>query len=117
MIYLILDNQYIIHVFQLNYNPLQAENLATKPMAKVIKVQYNNEIIKFSLPLMSGITDLWAEVTRRFKKVNQNAFRIKYIDSNRNSFHILSDDGLWECIANASSNGMMPIKMIIERAT
>ncbi|KAD3641609.1 hypothetical protein E3N88_30833 [Mikania micrantha] len=101
------------------YRLLKNENFTT-PEEKTVKVEYENktrygkDIIKFSLHWTSaGMNDLWREVTKRFKRVNQDAFQIKYVDHNNNTIPIFRYEDLRACIADSSWNDMKTIKMLI----
>ncbi|KAF5778957.1 putative PB1 domain-containing protein [Helianthus annuus] len=92
-------------------NLLNEKNLATGPLAKMIKASYLGETVKFQLPISSGIPYLRERVTERFKILRQKAFRIIYNDG-KSSFLVISNEGdLHRCIA---SSGSPTIGMLIE---
>ncbi|KAJ0726488.1 putative PB1 domain-containing protein [Helianthus annuus] len=92
-------------------NLLNEKNLATGPLAKMIKASYLGETVKFQLPISSGIPYLRERVTERFKILRQKAFRIIYNDG-KSSFLVISNEGdLHRCIA---SSGSPTIRMLIE---
>ncbi|KAL8201192.1 hypothetical protein R6Q57_012531 [Mikania cordata] len=99
------------------YGLLKKENLTT-PVKKTVKVEYENktrygnDIISFPLHWTSaGMNDLWREVTKRFKRVNQDAFQIKYVNHNNKSVPIFRYEDLRDCIADSSWNDMKTIRM------
>ncbi|GKC96247.1 PB1 domain-containing protein [Tanacetum coccineum] len=90
------------------------EKLAT---AKKIKLDYMGDKIMFSLPLKSGTTYLWRNVTERFNTLNQGALQIMYYDYYGSLRTISTDADLQACLADPNSMGKLAIKVCIVRKT
>nr|GEX30661.1 hypothetical protein [Tanacetum cinerariifolium] len=88
-------------------NASEGEKLAT---AKKIKLDYMGDTIMFSLPLKSGTTYLWRNVTERFSTLNKGAFQIKYYDYYGSLRTISTDADLQACLADPNSMGNLAIK-------
>ncbi|GJZ71479.1 PB1 domain-containing protein, partial [Tanacetum coccineum] len=86
---------------------LKGEKLAT---AKKIKLDYMGDKIMFSLPLKSGTTYLWRNVTERFNTLNQGALQIMYYDYYGSLRTISTDADLQACLADPNSMGKLAIK-------
>ncbi|PWA65689.1 PB1 domain-containing protein [Artemisia annua] len=91
---------------------LKGEKLAT---AKKIKIDYGGNTVWFSLPLESGTTYLWKNVTERFNTLNQRAFRIMYSDYYGYPRTISTDADLRACLVDPGSMGSLKIRMFIVR--
>nr|GEY28685.1 hypothetical protein [Tanacetum cinerariifolium] len=91
---------------------LKREKLAT---AKKIKIDYGDNTIMFSLPLESGTTYIWKNVTERFNTLNHRAFQIMYRDYYGYPRTISTDADLRACLADAGSMGSLTIRMSIVR--
>ncbi|KAD3641671.1 hypothetical protein E3N88_30895 [Mikania micrantha] len=82
-------------------------------MGKTIKVVYNGDIIRFTLPLSAKFTDLHTEVTMRFTQLQHQIYRVEYNNTEGICLPILGDDDLWIGMAESSSRGAKFIRMFV----
>ncbi|KAD3641644.1 hypothetical protein E3N88_30868 [Mikania micrantha] len=68
---------------------------------------------RFTLPLSARFTDLHAEVTMRFKKLEHQIYRVEYYNTEGIRISISSDENLQICMAESSSRGAKFIKMFV----
>ncbi|MFS8003287.1 hypothetical protein Hanom_Chr13g01212251 [Helianthus anomalus] len=59
------------------------EGLKSGYMGKMIKVEYDSYLIRFTLHLLADITDLHMEVKKRFPELEHQTFRVEYDDAGR----------------------------------
>ncbi|PWA79052.1 PB1 domain-containing protein [Artemisia annua] len=90
---------------------LMMVNLTSTYMGKTMKVKYNDNTVKFTLPFLAKLPDLQEQVTMRFKELKNKTFCIKYEDTNLNLHSILSDQDLDFCIAESISNRTTVIRI------
>ncbi|KAL8266947.1 hypothetical protein R6Q59_004291 [Mikania micrantha] len=102
-----------IQDFEQIHNILQDAGLKSTYMGKTIKVVYNGNMIRFTLPLSARFTDLHAEVTMRFKKLEHQIYRVEYYNTEGIRISISSDENLQICMAESSSRGAKFIKMFV----
>nr|GEX27137.1 hypothetical protein [Tanacetum cinerariifolium] len=76
-------------------NLLKMENLTSTYMGKTIKISYKDDIVKFTLPFSAKFPDLQKQVTKRFKGLRNKTFCIEYEDTDRNSYSISNNQGLF----------------------
>ncbi|PWA71977.1 PB1 domain-containing protein [Artemisia annua] len=93
---------------------LMMVNLTSTYMGKMIKVKYDDNMVKFTLPFWAKLTNLQEQVTTRFKELKNKTFCIKYEDTNRNRHSILSDQDLEFCIGESISNRTTVIRMFVD---
>jgi hypothetical protein len=88
------------------------------PEAKTltIKATYNDDIIRFRLPLDSGIAKLKEEVSKRLK-VDMGTFDIKYLDDDNELVLITCDVDLLECADVSKLSGSKIIRLFVHDVT
>lgn len=88
------------------------------PEAKTltIKATYNDDIIRFRLPLDSGIAKLKEEVSKRLK-VDMGTFDIKYLDDDNELVLITCDADLLECADVSKLSGSKIIRLLVHDVT
>ncbi|PWA83426.1 PB1 domain-containing protein [Artemisia annua] len=100
------------------FNQIQAllmeVNLTSRYLGKTIKVEYNQQLVKFNLPFTAKLPDLQEQVTMRFKELENKAFSIAYKDTNHIRHSILSDHDLHFCIEGSILNRTTLIRMVVE---
>ena len=89
-------------------------NLTSTYMGKTMKVKYNDNTVKFTLPFLAKLTNLQEQVTMRFNELKNKTFCIKYEDTDRNRHSILSDQDLEFCIGESISNRTTVIRMFVD---
>ncbi|KAM0059183.1 putative PB1 domain-containing protein [Helianthus debilis subsp. tardiflorus] len=99
--------------FEQIHNLLKDEGLNSTYMGKTIKVEYDDDLIKFTLPLSAKLTDLHKEVKKRFLKLKPQNLCFEYKDTEGNRLPISSDEDLHACMAESSSRGEKFIRMRI----
>ncbi|MFS8030337.1 putative PB1 domain-containing protein [Helianthus anomalus] len=99
--------------FEQIHNLLKDEGLNSTYMGKTIKVEYDDDLIKFTLPLSAKLTDLHKEVKKRFLKLKPQNLCVEYKDTEGNRLPISSDEDLHACMAECSSRGEKFIRMRI----
>ncbi|KAI7732718.1 hypothetical protein M8C21_001896 [Ambrosia artemisiifolia] len=99
--------------FEQIHNLLKDEGLKSSYMGKMIRLVYDDEMIKFTLPLSAKCTDLHREVTKRFRELKHQKFRVEYDDTEGNRLPISSDEDLRVCMAESSSKGARFIRMCV----
>nr|GMD08191.1 Protein NLP7 [Ipomoea batatas] len=77
-----------------------------------IKATYREDIIRFRLPLSSGIIKLTEEVSKRLK-LEVGTFDIKYLDDDHEWVLIACDADLQECIDISRSSGSTIIRLLV----
>ncbi|CAH9092757.1 unnamed protein product [Cuscuta epithymum] len=77
-----------------------------------IKAKYGIDIIRFRLPLDSGIVKLREEVVKRLK-LEEGTYEIKYQDEDREWVLIACDADLLECIEVSRSSGSNIMRLLI----
>ncbi|GKB85166.1 hypothetical protein Tco_0957438 [Tanacetum coccineum] len=105
-------------IYAAYFNQIQAAlmevNLTSTYLGKTIKVEYNQQLVKFTLPFPAELPDLTEQVTMRFKELENKAFSIAYKDTNYIRHSILSDNDLHFCIAGSILNRTTLIRMVVE---
>ncbi|KAM0059603.1 putative PB1 domain-containing protein [Helianthus debilis subsp. tardiflorus] len=99
--------------FEQIHNLLKDVGLNSTYMGKTIKVEYDDDLIKFTLPLSAKLTDLHKEVIKRFLKLKPQNLRVEHKDTEGNRLPISSDEELHACMAESSSRGAKFIRMRI----
>ncbi|KAJ0666339.1 putative PB1 domain-containing protein [Helianthus annuus] len=99
--------------FEQIHNLLKDVGLNSTYMGKTIKVEYDDDLIKFTLPLSAKLTDLHKEVIKRFLKLKPRNLCVEYKDTEGNRLPISSDEALHACMAESSSRGEKFIRMRI----
>ncbi|XP_076894698.1 protein NLP2-like [Bidens hawaiensis] len=99
--------------FEQIHKLLKVEGLKSTYMGKTIKVKYNDDMIKFTLPLSVKFTDLDNNVTQRFAELKNQKFCVEYEDTEDNCLPISSDEDLQVCMAKSSSKGAKLIRMTV----
>ncbi|KAI7754819.1 hypothetical protein M8C21_018912, partial [Ambrosia artemisiifolia] len=89
---------------------LEDEGLKSKYIGKTIKVKYDGDLIKFTLPLSAKLTDLHRKVKTRFPGLENQNLCAEYTDAEGNPIRIASDEDLRVCMTEASSKGAKFIK-------
>ncbi|KAJ0666340.1 putative PB1 domain-containing protein [Helianthus annuus] len=90
------------------------QRLNSTYMGKTIKVEYDDYLIKFTLPLSAKLTDLRGEVIERFPELKrQQEWCVEYKDTEGNRLPISSDEDLQVCMAESSSKGAKLIRMCV----
>ncbi|KAL3499014.1 hypothetical protein ACH5RR_041746 [Cinchona calisaya] len=87
---------------------------SARPEVKTItiKATYREDIIRFRLPLDSGIDKLMEEIAKRLK-LELGTFEIKYLDDDHEWVLIICDADLQECIDISRSSGSNLIRLLI----
>lgn len=83
-----------------------------EPRRITIKATYKEDIIRFRIPLSSGIVELREEVAKRLK-LEVGTFDIKYIDDDREWVLIACDADLQECVDISKSSGSNIIRLSV----
>ncbi|KAD3641674.1 hypothetical protein E3N88_30898 [Mikania micrantha] len=102
-----------IQDFEQIHNILQDAGLKSTYMGKTIKVVYNGNMIRFTLPLSANFSDLHTEVTMRFMELQHQIYHVEYYNTEGIRLSISSDDTLRICMAESSSRGAKFIKMFV----
>uniref|UniRef100_A0A9I9DCA0 Protein NLP6 n=1 Tax=Cucumis melo TaxID=3656 RepID=A0A9I9DCA0_CUCME len=87
-------------------------SLRQEPRRMTIKATYKEDIIRFRIPLSSGIVELREEVAKRLK-LEVGTFDIKYIDDDREWVLIACDADLQECVDISKSSGSNIIRLSV----
>ncbi|XP_023552346.1 protein NLP6 isoform X1 [Cucurbita pepo subsp. pepo] len=77
-----------------------------------IKASYKEDIIRFRIPLSSGIVELREEVAKRLK-MEVGTFDIKYMDDDREWVLMACDADLQECVEISKSSGSNIIRLLV----
>lgn len=77
-----------------------------------IKATYREDIIRFRLPLDSGIDRLREEIAKRLK-LELGTFEIKYLDDDNEWVLIACDADLHECVDVSKSSGSNLIRLVV----
>lgn len=77
-----------------------------------IKATYREDIIRFRLPLDSGIDKLKEEIAKRLK-LDVGTFEIKYLDDDHEWVLIACDADLQECVDISKSSGSNMIRLLV----
>lgn len=77
-----------------------------------IKATYREDIIRFRLPLDSGIEKLKEEIAKRLK-LDIGPFEIKYLDDDHEWVLIACDADLQECVDISKSSGSNMIRLLV----
>ncbi|KAK4400276.1 protein NLP7 [Sesamum angolense] len=87
---------------------------ASRPEVKTItiKATYREDIIRFRIPIDSGIVKLKEEVAKRLK-LELGTFDIKYLDDDHEWVLIACDADLQECIDISRSSGSNIIRLLV----
>ncbi|XP_042010115.1 protein NLP6-like isoform X2 [Salvia splendens] len=87
---------------------------SARPEVKTItiKATYREDIIRFRLPIDSGIVKLKEEVAKRFK-LELGTFDIKYLDDDHEWVLIACDADLLECFDVSGSSGGNIIRLLV----
>nr|GEW80956.1 hypothetical protein [Tanacetum cinerariifolium] len=104
-------NEFYAAYFNQIQSSLMEVNLTSTDLGKTIKVEYNQQLVKFTLPFSANLPDLQEQVTMRFKELENKAFSIVYKDTNHIRHSILSDHDLQFCIAESILNRTALIRM------
>ncbi|XP_022136627.1 protein NLP6 isoform X2 [Momordica charantia] len=87
-----------------------------EPRRMTIKATYKEDIIRFRIPLSSGIVELREEVAKRLK-LEVGTFDIKYMDDDREWVLIACDADLQECVDISRSSGSNIIRLLVHDLT
>ncbi|KAH6790691.1 NIN like protein 7 [Perilla frutescens var. frutescens] len=92
----------------------QMPRFAARPEVKTItiKATYREDIIRFRLPIDSGIVKLKDEVAKRLK-LELGTFDIKYLDDDHEWVLIVCDADLQECFDVSRSSGGNIIRLLV----
>ncbi|GJS54949.1 hypothetical protein Tco_0628311 [Tanacetum coccineum] len=104
-------NEFYAAYFNQIQSSLMEVNLTSTYLGKTIKVEYNQQLVKFTLPFSANLPDLQEQVTMRFKELENKAFSVVYKDTNHIRHSILSDHDLQFCIAESILNRTTLIRM------
>ncbi|XP_051144502.1 protein NLP7-like isoform X2 [Andrographis paniculata] len=87
---------------------------AARPEVKsvTIKATHREDIIRFRLPIDSGIIKLKEEVAKRLK-LESGTFEIKYLDDDHEWVLIACDSDLTECLELSKSSGGNIIRLLV----
>ncbi|XP_011070354.1 protein NLP7 isoform X2 [Sesamum indicum] len=87
---------------------------ASRPEVKTItiKATYREDIIRFRIPIDSGIVKLKEEVAKRLK-LELGTFDIKYLDDDHEWVLIACDADLQECVDISRSSGSNIIRLLV----
>ncbi|KAD3641685.1 hypothetical protein E3N88_30909 [Mikania micrantha] len=102
-----------IEIFELIHNILKDEGLKSTYMGKTIKVVYNGNTIRFTLPFSAKFTDLHTELTMRFTQLQHQIYRVEYNNTEGIPLPISGDDDLRICMTESSSRGAKFIRMFV----
>lgn len=78
-----------------------------------VKATYKEDIIRFRLPLSSGIVKLEEEVAKRVK-LEVGTFDLKYLDDDQEWVLIACDADLQECVEISRSSGRNIIRLLVQ---
>ncbi|KAG9447851.1 hypothetical protein H6P81_013979 [Aristolochia fimbriata] len=81
-----------------------------------IKASYKDDIIRFKLPLASGVVELKEEVSKRLK-LEVGTFDIKYLDDDQEWVLLACDADLQECVEISKSWGGNVIRLLVQDIT
>ncbi|PWA78121.1 PB1 domain-containing protein [Artemisia annua] len=98
------------------HNLLKNEGLESEGMAKMIKVEFKDDMFKFPLSFTARLRDLKNEVRKRIEILKTRSFSIKYKDTNGNYHPILIDHDLKVCINESVLKETTFIKMVVKLA-
>lgn len=87
---------------------------SSRPELKTVTVKatYKEDIIRFRLPLSSGIVKLEEEVSKRVK-LEVGMFDLKYLDDDQEWVLIACDADLQECVEISRSSGRNIIRLLV----
>ncbi|GKA76414.1 PB1 domain-containing protein [Tanacetum coccineum] len=102
--------------FVLLHNLLKNEGLVSEGMAKMIKVEFKDTMIKFPLSFTATLRDLKNEVRKRVEILKTRTFSIKYKDTNGKYHPILIDHDLEVCINESVLKETTLIRMVVKLA-
>lgn len=88
---------------------------SSRPEVKTVTVKatYKEDIIRFRLPLSSGIIKLEEEVSKRVK-LDVGTFDLKYLDDDQEWVLIACDADLQECVELSRSSGRNIIRLLVQ---
>lgn len=88
---------------------------SSRPEVKTVTVKatYKEDIIRFRLPLSSGIVKLEEEVSKRVK-LEVGTFDLKYLDDDHEWVLIACDADLQECVEVSRSSGRNIIRLLVQ---
>ncbi|KAL8154626.1 protein NLP6-like [Apium graveolens] len=88
---------------------------SSRPEVKTVTVKatYKEDIIRFRLPLSSGIVKLEEEVSKRVK-LDVGMFDLKYLDDDQEWVLIACDADLQECVELSRSSGRNIIRLLVQ---
>ncbi|XP_077212522.1 plant regulator RWP-RK family protein [Tasmannia lanceolata] len=87
--------------------------MATQEVRTVtIKATYKEDIIRFQLPVSSGVIELKEEVLKRLK-LEVSTFDIKYLDDDHEWVLMACDEDLQECLEISKSSGGHVIRLLV----
>lgn len=88
---------------------------SSRPEVKTVTVKatYKEDIIRFRLPLSSGIVKLEEEVSKRVK-LEVGTFDLKYLDDDQEWVLIACDADLQECVELSRSSGRNIIRLLVQ---
>lgn len=94
--------------------PSKMQQFSPRPEMKTItiKATYRDDIIRFRLPLTSGIVTLREEVAKRLK-IETGTFDIKYLDDDHEWVLIACDADLQECVELSRLSGGNIIRLLV----
>ncbi|XP_068665468.1 protein NLP6-like [Aristolochia californica] len=81
-----------------------------------IKATYKEDIIRFKLPLASGVVELKEEVSKRLK-LEVGTFDIKYLDDDQEWVLLACEADLQECVEISKSWGGNVIRLLVHDIT
>lgn len=85
----------------------------TEVKTVTVKATYKEDIIRFRLPLSSGIIKLEEEVSKRVK-LEVGTFDLKYLDDDQEWVLIACDADLQECVEISRSSGRNIIRLLVQ---
>ncbi|WOK97254.1 protein NLP3 [Canna indica] len=88
--------------------PMQMQDLITV----TIKATYKGNIIRFRLPISSGVLPLRKEISKRLK-LDIDMFDIKYMDDDQEWVTLSCNADLEECIEISQQSGGHPIRLLV----
>lgn len=88
---------------------------SSRPEVKIVTVKatYKEDIIRFRLPLSSGIVKLEEEVSKRVK-LEVGTFDLKYLDDDQEWVLMGCDADLQECVEVSRSSGRNIIRLLVQ---
>ncbi|PIA51849.1 hypothetical protein AQUCO_01000024v1 [Aquilegia coerulea] len=76
------------------------------------KVNYQDDIIRFRLPVTSGMHELMGEVAKRFK-LEVGTFSMKYLDDDHEWVSLACDTDWQECMDNSGLSGKRVTRLMV----